>query len=473
MNECRAIELEHTAWRIAHADRIGFLIDAENYYSAFADSVARARDSVLILGWDVDSRIRLTRGGDEGDVPSDLATFLHAVLERRPELEIRILCWDFATIYAMEREHLSKIKMDWMAHDRLHFSWDDNHPAGASLHDKIVVIDDRVAFIGGIDLGPRRWDTSDHLPDDDRRTSPTGDPYRPFHDLQAVVEGDVAAVLGELARERWERAAGERLGPAEGAGDPWPSGVTADIEDLDVAVIRTRPEHGGDAPMDHTVRFHERLFNLARSHVYVENQFLTSEAICDALAGTLGSSDPPEVLLITAKENSGWLETAVMGGLRSRFRRRLHEADRHQRLRICYPEVDDGVWPNVHSKLTIVDDRWAYLGSANFSNRSMGLDTECGIGIDGSDRDDVRAALRDLRIRLLAEHLDVEPTELRSKDDELGMLGAVDGLRGAGRTLRDLTSDEAEEVSGILEPVARLADPERPLRLADLIDDFF
>lgn len=473
MKASRAIELEHTAWRVAHADRIGFLIDAEDYYAAFADSVSRARNSVLILGWDVDSRIRLTRGGDTSDVPSDLASFLDTVLERRPELEIRILCWDFAAIYAMEREHLSKIKMDWMAHDRLHFSWDDNHPAGASLHEKIVVIDDRVAFIGGIDLGPRRWDTPDHRPDDDRRTSPTGDPYRPFHDLQAVVEGEIAEVLGEHARARWERAAGVRLGPAEHAGDSWPTGVTVDIEDFDVAVVRTRPEHGGDSAIAETVKFHERLFNLARSRVYVENQFLTSEAICDALVGALEASDPPEVLLITAKENSGWLETAVMGGLRSRFCRRVREADRHRRLRIFYPEIDDGVWPNVHSKLTIVDDRWAYLGSANLSNRSMGFDTECGIGIDGTDRDDVRAALRDLRIRLLAEHLDVEPADLRSKDDELGMLGGVEVLCGDGRTLRELPCDESDEVTGVLEPVAKLADPERPLRLADLIDDLF
>lgn len=473
MKENRVIELGHTAWRTAHAERIGFMIDAERYYAAFVDAVARARESVLVLGWDVDSRVRLIRGREPDDHPADLASFLHTVLERRPGLEIRILCWDFATIYAMERELLSRLKMDWMEHDRLHFRYDDNHPPAGSLHEKIVVIDDRVAFIGGIDLGPRRWDTSDHLPDDDRRVSPTGDPYRPFHDIQAVVEGEIAGVLGELARARWERTAGERLEPPEHAGDPWPAGVAAEIEDLEVAVVRTRPEYAGDQPMSHTVRFHERLLELAEHHVFVENQFLTSDAISDALAGTLAGSDPPEVLLITAKENSGWLETAVMGGLRSTFCRRLREADRHGRLRICYPEIDDGVWPNVHSKLTIVDDRWAYLGSANFSNRSMGLDTECGLGIDGSGRDDVRSALRDLRIRLLAEHLDVAPAEVRSKEEELGMLGAVDALAGGGRTLRRLETGETAEVEGMLEPVARLADPGEPIRLADLIRDFF
>jgi phosphatidylserine/phosphatidylglycerophosphate/cardiolipin synthase-like enzyme len=383
-----------------------------------------------------------------------------------------VLCWDFATIYAMERELLSQLKMDWLVHDRLHFRYDDNHPPAASLHEKIVVIDDQVAFIGGIDLGPRRWDTSGHLPDDDRRVGPSGSRYRPFHDVQAVVQGEIAKELGEFARDRWARTAGERLGSSRGHGDPWPADVTADIEDLTIALVRTRPDHASEDPMSHTLHFHERLFAVAENHVFIENQFLTSDEICAALVRALDATDAPEVLLITAKENSGWLETAVMGGLRTSFCRRLREADRRGRLRICYPEIVDGVWPNVHSKLTIVDDCWAYLGSANFSNRSMGLDTECGLGIDGSEREDIRAALCDLRIRLISEHLGVTPAIFESKERELGMLAAVDTLRGAGRTLRILETED-EEVAGIMEPVARVADPKKPIRVADLIDDFF
>ncbi|MEJ2189939.1 MAG: hypothetical protein P8Y93_11130, partial [Acidobacteriota bacterium] len=104
--------------------------------------------------------------------------------------------------------------------------------------------------------------------------------------------------------------------------------------------------------------------------------------------------------------------------------------------------------------------------------RSMGFDTECGLGIDGSEREDIRAALCDLRIRLISEHLDVTPAIFESKERELGMLAAVDALRGAGRTLKILETEE-EEVAGIMEPVARVADPKKPIRVADLIDDFF
>ena len=63
---------------------------------------------------------------------------------------------------------------------------------------KVVVVDDRVAFAGGIDLSRWRWDTCEHLPDDPRRTDPNGKPYPPFHDMMAMVEGDAAARLGDL-----------------------------------------------------------------------------------------------------------------------------------------------------------------------------------------------------------------------------------------------------------------------------------
>jgi phosphatidylserine/phosphatidylglycerophosphate/cardiolipin synthase-like enzyme len=457
-------------WRTAAAERLGFIIDARDYFAAFVDAVERARESVMILAWDVDSRLRLIRDRDDDGL--ELAAMLAGVLDRRPELHVHVLCWDFSTIYAMERELLSQLRMDWMVHDRLHFSYDSNYPPMGSLHEKLVVVDDRVAFIGGIDLGPRRWDTPDHAPDDPHRLSPAGKTYRPFHDVQAVVQGEVAGVLGEFARRRWQRAAGDRLGAPRKTDEPWPAGVEVAVEDLEVALVRTRPEYGGRAAMQHTLRFHERLFELAEERIYVENQFLTSQAIADALAGALQRDASPETLLVTARENSGWLETAVMGGLRTTFCRRLQEADHRDRLRICSPRIDETVWPNVHTKLTIVDDRWAYLGSANFANRSMGLDTECGLGLDGSEREDVREALRELRHRLLAEHLDVDAGAYGEKERELGMVGAVDALQGGTRTLEALTV-EGDGLSGMLEPVASLADPERPPRLTDLFNEFF
>jgi len=56
----------------------------------------------------------------------------------------------------------------------------------------------------------------------------------------------------------------------------------------------------------------------------------------------------------------------------------------------------------VHSKVCIIDDTWACIGSANFNRRSWTHDSELAGAV--LDSDDVFA--RDLRLRLLREHLD-------------------------------------------------------------------
>ena len=122
------------------------------------------------------------------------------------------------------------------------FGFDDHHPVGASHHQKVVVVDDQLAFCGGIDLTGHRWDTSAHRPDEPARKTPIGEVYEPYHDVQAMVMGPPAMSLGTLARDRW-RALGEyRLPPVNKSAEPlWPPDITPDFTDVDVAIARTMP----------------------------------------------------------------------------------------------------------------------------------------------------------------------------------------------------------------------------------------
>ena len=86
-------------------------------------------------------------------------------------------------------------------------------------HQKIVVVDDAVAFSGGLDLTTRRWDTRAHRLDDPGRVDLAGVPYAPFHDVQAIVDGKAAAALAELARVRWAHGACARAPPIRPVGD--------------------------------------------------------------------------------------------------------------------------------------------------------------------------------------------------------------------------------------------------------------
>src|SRR6185369_10592697 len=219
-------------WRSEHASRVAFLVDADAYFDAFAAAVARAERSILVLTWDIDSRTPLWH--QEPGFPDELGAFLNTVVSRRRGLHANVLNWDFAMIYAFERETLPVVKLGWRTHHRLHFRLDGRHPVGACHHQKVVVVDDAIAFAGGLDLCTHRWDTRTHGADEPRRRDAAGRPYGPFHDVQMAVDGAAAAALGDLVRTRWLRATGRRLAaPPPPSADPWPSALRPDVTDVD------------------------------------------------------------------------------------------------------------------------------------------------------------------------------------------------------------------------------------------------
>jgi phosphatidylserine/phosphatidylglycerophosphate/cardiolipin synthase-like enzyme/uncharacterized membrane protein YdjX (TVP38/TMEM64 family) len=459
-------------WRIAPAERVAFLVDGEAFFAAFAAAVERAQQSVFIVGWDIDSGIRLWRDEVSRDLPAELGNFLNAVVARRKRLRVYILDWDFALLYALEREPLPSLRFGWRGDRRLRFALDDNHPVGASQHQKLVVVDDRVAFVGGFDLARNRWDTPEHAPDDERRVD-RGSSYPPFHDVQMLVEGEAAAALGELARERWRRATGERPRSPKGTpGDPWPPGLGAALSRVEVAISRTSHAWEGQPEVCEVKRLYLDAIAAARSGIFIESQYFTSAAVGDALAGRLQEKDGPEVVLVLPRECSGWLEENTMGVLRARLLRRLSEADRFNRLRVFYPERSDlgGRSIQVHSKVMVVDDLLVRVGSANLNNRSMGLDSECDLAIEAGTREEVREAIRVFRNRLLGEHLGVSLQRMEAAlAAEGSMIRAIEALRHPPRFLAPLRA-QVEPWVDMLVPDATLIDPERPARIEDLAD---
>jgi phospholipase D1/2 len=123
------------------------LIDADSYFTAVVSAMERANRSIFIIGWDIDSRVRLRRS-ERSDGEDRLGDVLKTVLRRWRHLHAYALIWDFAMVFAFEREPLPILNHAWRSHRRLHFRLDGNHPIGASHHQKIVVVDDTVAWRG-------------------------------------------------------------------------------------------------------------------------------------------------------------------------------------------------------------------------------------------------------------------------------------------------------------------------------------
>ncbi|MFL5303892.1 MAG: VTT domain-containing protein [Polyangia bacterium] len=469
-------------WRVAPASRAAFLIDADAYFSAFRQAVAGARHTVMILGWDIDTRTRLSRPGEEP--VWTLLPFLNHVLDRQPDLRVYALAWDYSVIYTLEREPLPTLRFAHAAHPRLSFHLDSAHPLGASHHQKIVVVDDEVAFTGGLDLTIRRWDLSAHRAHEPDRVDPAGQPYPPVHDVQMVVEGQAAEALGAIARARWEAATGEVIAAAPRGGAPvdlWPAGVTPDITDAPIGIARTLPERDTLPAVTEVVDLTRDMIAAAQRWIYIENQYLTSAAVGSMLARSLGQEHGPEVVIVLPREEHGWLEQSSMGILRARLLRRLAQSDRYGRLRLYYPtvpELDAGCM-NVHSKVMIVDGVVARVGSANLSNRSMGLDSECDLVLDVALDPRLGPVVEHFRDRLLSEHLGVDRQVFADALAARGsLIAAVEGLRGAPRTLDTLPIPADPDAGAGAAPSIHLAfldglvcDPERPA--ADLLVETF
>src|SRR4029453_256976 len=181
--------------------------------------------------------------------PERLGEFILWLVERRPDLEIYLFRWDIGALRTLFRGTTIFTLIKWMCHGRIHTRLDAAHPTGSSHHQKVVVIDDCFAFCGGIDMTSNRWDTRDHRDRDPRRRSPGGKPYAPWHDTTTALQGPVAAALGELARERWLAAGGERLEPVSVASECWPSRPTPDFDNVRVAISRSMRAYRDTPPL--------------------------------------------------------------------------------------------------------------------------------------------------------------------------------------------------------------------------------
>ncbi|WP_436025763.1 VTT domain-containing protein [Trinickia sp. LjRoot230] len=465
---------------IRHADRFALLIDAQAYFSALREALTKAQRTIFIVGWDINSRMKLVPEGADDGWPEPLGEFLQALAAARRRLRIYILAWDFAMIYAFEREWLPVYQTGWRAHHGVLFRLDGTHPRGASHHQKFVVIDDRLAFVGGLDLTRSRWDTPAHAPDDARRRDPNGTAYGPFHDVQTMFDGDAARAIGELARARWQASCGRRIAiraqrSLDDSADPWPSEARIDLPDVLLGISLTAPPYRSRMPTQQVRALTADFIAAAQRSIYIENQYFTAAVVREALCERLAEPDGPNVAVIVPRMQSGWLQEATMGVLRARLHRALVDADRHDRYRMYCPHID-GLGSgclNIHSKVMIVDDTLMTVGSANLNNRSMVLDTECNIAIDSNGDARVRAVIAEWRNRLLAEHLDVPVDDIVAKQQRHGGLNATIAALGRdeGRSLRPFTPVTTSDLDALV-PVNAWLDPEQPIAPQALVREF-
>lgn len=453
-------------WRIERADRMAVIVDAEDYFRAVKEAMLHAQHSIYMIGWDFDTRIKFEPEGKTLEGPNALGSFLRWMDKKRPGVQIYVLKWDLGAIQALGRGTTPLAILNWMTSSRIHFKLDGAHPKAAAHHQKLVVVDDVVAFCGGIDMTADRWDTRTHKDKDPRRRRPTGRRYGPWHDASTVVDGEVARALGELARDRWFWASGDALETPEAQTTIWPRSIKPQFHGVDVAIARTIPKYESRDEIREIEQLYLDAIAAAESSIYCESQYFASRRIAEAIADRLREPDGPEIVIINPESADGFLEAVTMDTARFKLLKMLAKADIHDRFRIYTPVTKGGEPIYVHAKITIIDDRLLRVGSSNFNNRSMGFDTECDLVLEAVvHRKGVRA-MRDTIVRarndLLAEHLGCTVAQIDDAIAKTGsLIGTIEQLRGHDRTL---VPYEPDKPKGIEEHLAEndLLDPEQP-----------
>jgi phosphatidylserine/phosphatidylglycerophosphate/cardiolipin synthase-like enzyme len=458
-------------WRFARASRAHVVVDAAAYFDLMQDALLQARQRIFMIGWDFDTRIMLGSGRRWWNLPrrsrfpARLGAFIVWLVKRTENLEVRVLKWNFGALRFIFRGTMIVDLWRWMLNRSIDFKFDSALPLGASHHQKIVVLDDRMAVCGGIDMTSDRWDTREHLHEDSRRRRPGGRPYGPWHDVTMMLEGDVARALGDLGRARWHKAGGKPLAPcAPQVETPWPERLQAEFLNVEVGIARTQAAWRGDPQITEIEDLFVEQILSARRFIYAESQYFASRRIAEAMAERLSGPQPPEIVLINPRSAEGWLEQTAMDTARVRLCHAVEESDPARRLRIYVPVTSGGAAIYVHAKLMIVDDEILRIGSANMNNRSMGLDTECDVFIDARrpGNEHAAAAITRLRHSLLAEHCGVQAADVARLLDQHGSIAAmVDSLPTSGKHLEALAvralTDREKAVAD-----SALLDPERP-----------
>lgn len=364
------------------------MIDGANALPEMARALSEAKRFIHITGWHLEPAFELepVRGR-----PLDTIGALLAEMAER--VDVRVLVWSGAPVpvFHPTRAEVAKTLVNLTRHTRINAKGDPREHPFHCHHEKTIIIDGEVAFVGGIDLTDSagdRFDVQAHHPR--RRVG--------WHDVATRVHGPAVADVDDHFRTRWRELTSEDLPRTE---PPGPAGSTT------LQVVRTVAEGMYDAIPHGDFRIFEsyvRALRSAQELIYIENQFLWAPEIVSIIADKLHNPPTPQfrvVILLPVRANNGADDTRGQVGVlidADDGNNRLLAATIRARLP-SQPRVDPVY---VHAKVAVIDDRWLIVGSANLNAHSLFNDTEMCVVTDDA------AVARNTRVRLWAEHLEID-----------------------------------------------------------------
>ena len=461
-------------WQISEASYSSPLIDCANYYRALHSSICKAKKQIVIIGWDIDSRIELLHGeeAERSEAPVAIGELIKWKAEQNPELKVFMLRWDSSFAFFDQREMWALEVWQDKTPDNVIAILDDSIPMGGSQHQKIALIDDEVVFSGGMDVALHRWDTREHIIDDSRRTGPDGE-YGPFHDVQIVSCGPVVEHFKALACWRWNRVAEQPMPEFSGNTDilstppeSWPDNVKPCFTDVDCAIARTIPEMEDTELVQEVRQMLLDIIGKAEKFIYIENQFATREEIAQAINARMKECPDLHVVIVSSYEPKGLFESEAYWASRITFKNIIEEGIDDKRVMMTYSSIRDQqgrmAYKRIHSKVMAIDNQYLVIGSSNLSNRSMSLDTEVDLIFHG-DNEENQGCIEFIRNDLLAEHTGRKVDEMPELlNNQSPVTAVMEGQLAHGYVLTEV--DDSEFTTASETNLFRsISDPEEPL----------
>ena len=337
-----------------------------------------------------------------------------------------------------------------------------------AVHMKFAVVFDatKAAFYtGGMDMDSERKSDSTHLTFADL----DGNGYEDdsWHDVQVKVEGDAVQAAYDYYRQIWneliterddspERVVRLRYLDQELSGTPvaatnidartlpvsfpgWPttSATSSELspsagsyfEDYSpwagihaVQSLRTVPKKQGKGRISfsedgiYEIQLAlEKAIGNAEKYVYIEDQAVWSRTILGYLRDAmLAKPDLRVVILTGAVDPTATSPSKVHATVHQYLLSGLSEGEEQQ---VKSQMVVAAHFRTVHSKLFIIDDKFALIGSAGMFDRVLHIEMEHSISFIDNSED--RNTVRDLRVRLWSEHF-------KLSDDEKERIADID-----------------------------------------------
>jgi phospholipase D1/2 len=455
-------QLKRNCWRTDPVHHATLLIDCANYYRAVHETIGKAQHSLFIVGWEIDSAQKLLRGSEE-PVSLPFVELLARKARQNPNLQIYLLRWESSLAFLTQRDLLAGYVWNVQTPENIHICLDDTVPIGGSHHQKIILVDDELAFTGGMDIARERWDERDHRIDNPLRTDANG-PYSPYHDVQVVVDGPIVRHFAELVRDRWLTAAKYEAVPIRYRDQTplvptWPSRFPPQVEGLQAAIARTFPAFAGRSKVREVIGMYMDLIRQAKHFIYIENQFLTDEKIARLLNRQLKQNPGLRLLVASSYDPKGIFEREGMWAGRIEFKKVLERGISPERVRMACSGIqsENGktIYKRIHSKILVIDDRYIDVASSNINHRSMALDTECDLALFARTSEQAQW-ISDVRNDLISEHSGLSIQAVEEAVNQSQSLAPFFQENPSGYSLYAMNDSQftRQNLTGLVRPIA-------------------